>query len=593
MPTLLLPAFAGNKVFVNNGCQFIDNAMHLTIGVTGHRDLLAQEVPALKDIVRGFFLQLRQDFPDLDLQLITPLAEGSDQLVADVALELGIELIVPMPMAQAEYEKDFSSPVAVEVFRSMLKTAKVICLSTGPGSDRVPGSIAERKRLYARMGVFISNHSQILLALWDGKKQGTIGGTSGVVNYHLTAVMPGFSVSEESPNLLADNENDLAYHIACSRDRPDGRPTKGLEPLQTAWVSAHFGRAAGNNMPQEYAIMLHRLQDFGRDKERYSATIESQGSDFLNNTKGLDKPAGIRAISKQYRAADWLAIHFQKRVSSGLIATHSLAVLMGLAFILYSEFDGLEILVWVFLLAFLAGFVLFKIGERRQWHRKYLDYRALAEGLRVQLYWSLAGVVDVHSTEFAYDNFLQKQDVDLGWIRHVMRNASLLRSGNEDPPKEWVDWVIEQWVGTGTGAGGGGQLAYYRNKEVEKSDRFRRTTLLGMLSLWIGILIAVVLVTMGSTMIELQRQVLLVFMGIFPLIAGIRDAYSHKKAEKELIKQYRFMHGVFANAKRLLDGSDDIKFRRRVLRALGNAALEEDAEWILMHRERPLEHSGL
>ena len=97
----------------------------------------------------------------------------------------------------------------------------------------------------------------------------------------------------------------------------------------------------------------------------------------------------------------------------------------------------------------------------------------------------------------------------------------------------------------------------------------------------------------GADISDLQRNWLLVLMGIFPLIAGVRDAYSHKKAEKELIKQYHFMHGVFANARRLLDDSDDPEFRRRVLRALGNAALEEDAEWILMHRERPLEHGGL
>jgi hypothetical protein len=50
--------------------------MRLTIGVTGHRDLLADEVPALTKKVQDFFLQLKNDFPDLDLQLITPLAEG-------------------------------------------------------------------------------------------------------------------------------------------------------------------------------------------------------------------------------------------------------------------------------------------------------------------------------------------------------------------------------------------------------------------------------------------------------------------------------------------------------------------------------------
>jgi hypothetical protein len=154
-----------------------------------------------------------------------------------------------------------------------------------------------------------------------------------------------------------------------------------------------------------------------------------------------------------------------------------------------------------------------------------------------------------------------------------------------------VDWVIEQWVGDESGKTG--QLSYYRRKELEKAKRFKRTTYLGRAALWVGILIAIVLAIAGMDMSDNQRNILLVLMGTFPLIAGVRDAYSHKKAEKELIKQYRFMSGILSNARRLLDSSDDPEFRRRVLRALGNAALEEDAEWILMHRERPLEHSGI
>lgn len=565
--------------------------MHLTIGVTGHRDLVAEEIPALKDIVRDFFLRLQKDFPDLELQLITPLAEGSDQLVTEVAFDLGIDLIVPLPMPQAEYEQDFTCREAIEKFRDTLKKARVIHLPNLSGEDGRAVTVVDHERQYAQLGIFISNHSQVLLALWDGKASTSVGGTAGVVNYHLTAVMPGFSVAEESPNLLADNENDLAYHVVCSRDRPDGRPGTGFQPLQAAWVTAHFGRETEDRMPLEYEVMLHRLQDFGRDQVRYQSAIETEGENLLEGAPNLEYPAGIDAIIGQHGVADWLAIHFQKRVFGGLKATHIIAVLIGLVFILYSEFDGLDFLVNIFLLAFLTGFIIFKIGERRQWHRKYLDYRALAEGLRVQFYWSLAGVVDVKSAEFAYDNFLQKQDVDLGWIRHVMRNVSLSCSHDQVPPAAWLDWVIEQWVGDE--AGHSGQLSYFRCKEIEKARRFKRTTYLGRTALWTGVLIAVILSVVGADISGFQRQILLVLMGIFPLIAGVRDAYSHKKAEKELIKQYRFMHGVFANARRLLDSSDDLKFRRRVLRALGNAALEEGAEWILMHRERPLEHSGL
>jgi hypothetical protein len=53
------------------------------------------------------------------------------------------------------------------------------------------------------------------------------------------------------------------------------------------------------------------------------------------------------------------------------------------------------------------------------------------------------------------------------------------------------------------------------------------------------------------------------------------------------------MSHVFSKARRLLAESRDIAFHRLVLKALGQAALDEGAEWLLIHRERPLEHSGL
>jgi len=564
--------------------------MHLTIGITGHRDLVPDEIPALKQKVREFFLQLKSDFPDLDLQLITPLAEGSDRLVADIADELGVNLIVPLPMPQADYERDFSSPAAVEIFRDSLKKSRVIHLRTLRQARSGELDAEDRSHQYAQMGIFISNHSQVLLALWDGKQSNKIGGTASVVNYHLTAVMSGYSMAEDSPNLLADNENDLVYHIVCSRNRPGGQPKQGLAPLQTTWLTTQFGLESGVQMPIEYKIMWQRLQEYGRDIAKYQSDIAEDKTSLLEEAPDLPLPVGANVISEQQHTADWLAIHFQKRISLGLIAVHTIAVLIGLLFIVYSDFDGVDFLVNFILLAFLAGFVLYKIGEKRQWHRKHLDYRALAEGLRVQFYWSLAGVIDVQSAEFAYDNFLQKQDVDLGWIRHVMRNVSLARNRDSLPQPEWVDWVIEQWVGDEQGQTG--QLSYYRRKELEKARRFRRTTFLGVLSLRAGVVIAVLLAVAGTHMSGSYKQYLLVLMGILPLFAGVRDAYSHKKAEKELIKQYRFMRGILANARRLLDSSKDLEFRRAVLRALGNAALEEGAEWILMHRERPLEHSG-
>jgi len=568
--------------------------MYLDIGVTGHRDLVENEKLALESRVRAFFEQLSDQFPGLELRLLSGLAEGSDRLAASVALEMGISLIAVLPMPRAEYERDFETAVSLAEFRTLLGKARQVIelpLTAGAGADAPAANAQARDRQYAQLGLFISNHCQVLLALWDGTASAAVGGTAQVVHYHLTGAMEGFADGQAAANLLANNENDLAFHIVCSRQRSDGRAATGLRAMDVYWITSLRGREKSDQVPAEYHLMLDRLQQFDEDEEKYREAIDSDGSTLLGQSPEFELPAGVGAADRFYRTADWLAVHFQKRVNRSLRATYTLAGLMGLVFLLYSEYAGPSWMVLIFLALFFAGVAFHIVGESRQWHRKYLDYRALAEGLRVQIYWNLAGVVDVSSAGFAYDSFLHKQDVELGWIRHVMRAASMQRVRGSEPDPRWVGWVIDQWVGQEDC--GGGQLAYYSRKQLENSAHARRTGMLGTLCLWTGIAVAFLLLLFGSQASVQQMKVMMILMGALPLIAGVRDAYAHKKAERELIRQYGFMARIFGNARNLLNESGDLKFQRRVLKALGEAALEEGAEWILMHRERPLEHGRL
>jgi hypothetical protein len=93
----------------------------------------------------------------------------------------------------------------------------------------------------------------------------------------------------------------------------------------------------------------------------------------------------------------------------------------------------------------------------------------------------------------------------------------------------------------------------------------------------------------GESISDSLQQQLLLAMGLLPLLAGIREAYSYKKADKELIKQFRFMTRLFTSCRQRLDRATDEREVRHLLRALGGACLEEHAEWILLHRDRPLE----
>ncbi|MBT5218587.1 MAG: hypothetical protein HOI35_17765 [Woeseia sp.] len=53
------------------------------------------------------------------------------------------------------------------------------------------------------------------------------------------------------------------------------------------------------------------------------------------------------------------------------------------------------------------------------------------------------------------------------------------------------------------------------------------------------------------------------------------------------------MYLIFSNAKTRIDSANNDEEKRRILHVLGEAALGEHTQWILMNRERSLEQGEL
>jgi hypothetical protein len=366
---------------------------------------------------------------------------------------------------------------------------------------------------------------------------------------------------------------------------------KGLSPGDAGYYTASSYLHLADHMPEAYVRMLSQMESFNRDVDRYTTEKGQESLVDDHSEPYIDDAA--RLIDGYFSIANQLATIFQSRVNFSLRTIYTLAVLLGLSFLLYSDFENMEYMIWVFLLFFASGVALFLVARRMDWHRKYLDYRALAEGLRVLFYWRVAGVTDESGTAFIHDNFLQKQDIEVGWIRNVMRVVSVTtRKYDGEPSPGGLNYAIEHWIGQ-QGPVGKGQLSYYEATSQSRTRLHRVTQTLGLACIWIGIAIAVLLALGGNSVSGSTKTLLIALMGGFPLIAAVREAYAHKKADKELIKQYRFMHRLFSNARQRLDETTNDQQKRAILRALGEAALDEHAEWILMHRERPLEQSKL
>jgi hypothetical protein len=564
-------------------------AIPLTIGVTSHRNLVASEIEPIRHAVRDFLERMRQEHPHMPLVVVSALAEGGDQLVAEEGLAIGARLLAPLPLPRAQYAEDFTDAAARARFSALCDAAQVIELprvADGKTCTAAPTG-QERDRHYAQSGVYVSDHCHILLAIWDGKPSALLGGTAQIVRYHLSGEKPALAERRRAAprNLLGDDNDRLAYHIVCSRDQPEGTSASPLQPLQALWRSGDRNLPGDGAMPENFRAMMARAGEFNADAEKRSAPIAAHPGLADNTGSGTD------AIDILFRAADWLAIHFQHRVLFAMRGLYTLAALMAIAFTVYDNLPAQDNMLDVFLLLFALGGFLVAIANRRGWHRKYLDYRAFAEGLRVQWYWRRIGLPLAGDGEFARDNFLQKQDLELGWVRDAMRAAELegATQGGADPVRE-VAAVVREWVGE---AQHGGQLDYYRRKAAQHERTHRITETIDVASLCVGVGISIVLAAFAVRLSADAKNDLVMAMAMFSIVAGVRAAYAYKKADKELIKQYRYMQRIFAAARKALDSAASAAEQREVLRLLGEAALAEQAEWALMHRQRPLEHNRL
>lgn len=91
----------------------------IVIGVTSHRNLVPHESGEIRRRVHDFLERLRRDFPQLPLTVVSALAAGGDQLVAEEALALGARLIAPLPLPRAVYVRDFADPRSRERFDTL------------------------------------------------------------------------------------------------------------------------------------------------------------------------------------------------------------------------------------------------------------------------------------------------------------------------------------------------------------------------------------------------------------------------------------------------------------------------------------------
>jgi hypothetical protein len=260
----------------------------------------------------------------------------------------------------------------------------------------------------------------------------------------------------------------------------------------------------------------------------------------------------------------------------------------------------------LYVLGFVGISVVVGRAHKERHQGRFLDYRALAEALRVAIYWRILGIAskkndtpdplppDVHDPGTIADAYPIKQSSELAWVRIALRVLELVEQGDASRGQGRLDAAGHAvarhgWVQ--------GQYAYFRARGYRLK---RHADMISAHGLLLGasapfVIVPIVLAFTSPAPTGAQpalRTILLIASGLLPGIGSIMNEYSERLALAARARQYDRMRMLFERAYELLPEQleqGNAALARAIYLELGQEAMRESAEWVSTYRQRPIQ----
>ncbi len=252
----------------------------------------------------------------------------------------------------------------------------------------------------------------------------------------------------------------------------------------------------------------------------------------------------------------------------------------------------------VMLLFLTIAMVVFLLQRRSGSHNEYVDFRMLAECLRVQTYWRAAGIDD--SVE---DDFGAKSKFDFEWARFILRSWDLSDSmyRGEDKPfsGSMIHEVTRIWLGREDEFAGGeyrrektgnvDQYGYTRSKAEKsvKDARKERRIQVGSITVAYGITVFVALMVLVVSLVKREAyyadwfDYLAMFAGVVQVVAAGCSLFSATKDYDRVVNNTTWLSIEYQKAIVACKYAPSEEHHRRLLKITGNEAIREACGWAL------------
>jgi hypothetical protein len=426
----------------------------LRIGVTGTRTLDEADRPHVRDQVTALLDQIActrcPDGIPPHLQLLSPLAEGADRLVAQCALDAGYELACPLPFPQSIYEDDFkTTPGSLAEFRTLLARAEGRVLALDGARDDPARALYAEARSYEAVGRLVVRNCDLLIGIWDGAPGKGRGGTADTIRHAALSGPPvvwiDATAAAAPPRWIADL-HDLRHNALPSdvETHLDAYLRRLLHPpAPPRHAGGHGGlhrlglglRIIADILPRNRPPPTSPVEAFLRQQPKPDRRIwRAHGWLMRIMSGGLNPPwtkphrpadAIAQCWFDRYQPADAHAAAYARRYRSSYVWVFALGAVALSAAAVSLGFGGhptaklLATIAEALVLVLIATLV---IADGAQgWHRRAIADRLVAELCRKQQ--ALA---------------------PLGWV--VPRAAAWAKSPHDQGANAWVSWLFSAWL---------------------------------------------------------------------------------------------------------------------------------------------------
>ncbi len=385
---------------------------------------------------------------------------------------------------------------------------------------------------FYQVGRYTVDNCDILIAVWNGKPAAGKGGTAAIVKYARANNKWIYWINSENGIISEEGnkENEFKY----------------LKIYNNEDINKN---SINNSLNKRYKKCINKANE------------HNLSSNLINKLTEKLLPQSIKASS--------LARKYQKRyrtvgtsiyvLSAGAVATVTIQILFfpNIPQLILAEFIEISFIL-----------ILLLISRKQDWHRKWVDYRFLAECLRPSLFFRVANIKREINIPPAH---ITLSDNSKDWITKAFDSiwSNDNCSDKKIPLNAFKNFILDLWIND--------QLTYYQKsaKKNGKNNEIFKT--LGLI-FFILTLIAAALHAFNIEIFK-NTQILIATAIILPAVAASLTGISNNREYGRNAERYKQMSQNISHIKELIEEIEDMESLVEILDKANQIMLAEHQDW--------------